>query len=257
MNPTSKATRRAFLQVAAVIAALASVPFGIGSVDSLNFTSSLKGSHMQTLYVLLFCVVLSCSCRWLCSSPGSTGRLRCFVGKFVVFLAVAACLCTKSVSQTPAATPTTTGSPADLALPHGQIEYLWPAGAPGAVGTEERDKPHLEIFGASGPGQHTAVVVCPGGGYRMLAFEKEGTRIAEWLNLRGITDFVLTYRGNALRRWRPTGRRSDRQGQRPPRFCNQLVWRPYTATGSGHTGRDGWPVGRRSLGSTEGRHVSR
>jgi len=82
----------------------------------------------------------------------------------------------------------------EVALPHGQIEYLWPDGAPGAVGTEEQDKPHLEIFGASGQGQHTAVIVCPGGGYTHLAYEKEGTRIAEWLNLRGITAFVLTYR---------------------------------------------------------------
>jgi acetyl esterase/lipase len=83
---------------------------------------------------------------------------------------------------------------ADIALPHGQLEYLWPSGAPGAVGVEEQDKPHLEIFGASGPGPHTAVIVCPGGGYTHLAYEKEGTRIAEWLNLRGITAFVLTYR---------------------------------------------------------------
>jgi acetyl esterase/lipase len=88
-----------------------------------------------------------------------------------------------------------TAAPApDIALPHGQIEYLWPSGAPGAVGTEDQDKPHLEIFDASGPGLHTAVVVCPGGGYTHLAYEKEGTRIAEWLNLRGIAAFVLTYR---------------------------------------------------------------
>ncbi len=115
--------------------------------------------------------------------------------KFVAFLAVAAvCLCAASVAQTPVAAPANNVPAADLALPHGEIEYLWPAGAPGAVGSEEQDKPHLEIFGASGPGQHTAVVVCPGGGYKNLAYEKEGTRIAEWLNLRGITAFVLTYR---------------------------------------------------------------
>ena len=83
---------------------------------------------------------------------------------------------------------------AEIALPHGQIEYLWPAGAPGAVGAEEQDKPHLEIFGATGPGMRTAVIVCPGGGYTHLAYEKEGTRIAEWLNLHGISAFVLTYR---------------------------------------------------------------
>lgn len=79
-------------------------------------------------------------------------------------------------------------------LPHGEIVYLWPSGAPDAVGNEEQDKPHLEIFGASGAGRHTAVIICPGGGYSHLAYEKEGTRIAEWLNLRGITAFILTYR---------------------------------------------------------------
>jgi len=88
--------------------------------------------------------------------------------------------------QTPAAP--------DPARPHGQIQYLWPQGAPGAVGTEEQDKPHLEIFTGYGPSPQTAVIVCPGGGYRNLAYEKEGTQIAEWLNLRGITAFVLTYR---------------------------------------------------------------
>lgn len=83
---------------------------------------------------------------------------------------------------------------ADAALPHGEIQYLWPAGAPQAVGNEEQDRPHLEIFGGWGSGPHSAVIVCPGGSYRNLAYDKEGTRIAEWLNLRGVTAFVLTYR---------------------------------------------------------------
>jgi acetyl esterase/lipase len=38
------------------------------------------------------------------------------------------------------------------------------------------------------------VVICPGGGYQALAFEKEGTRIAEWLNQLGVAGFVLKYR---------------------------------------------------------------
>lgn len=100
-----------------------------------------------------------------------------------------------AAAQSPASDPPVAGPAApDAALPHGQIEFLWPSGAPGAVGVEEQDEPHLEIFAASGPGLHTAVIVCPGGGYTHLAYEKEGTRIAEWLNLRGITAFVLTYR---------------------------------------------------------------
>jgi|CZKZ01.1.fsa_nt_gi acetyl esterase/lipase len=115
----------------------------------------------------------------------------------IVLFAVFASMAFQSaaVAQSQSAGSAATPPPStEIALPHGQIEYLWPDGAPGAVGTEEQDKPHLEIFGASGPGPHTAVVVCPGGGYVHLAYEKEGTRIAEWLNLRGITAFVLTYR---------------------------------------------------------------
>lgn len=39
-----------------------------------------------------------------------------------------------------------------------------------------------------------AVLVCPGGGYTILATNLEGTEIAEWLNSRGITAIVLRYR---------------------------------------------------------------
>jgi acetyl esterase/lipase len=39
-----------------------------------------------------------------------------------------------------------------------------------------------------------AVVVCPGGGFRFLSWESEGTRVAEWLQRRGVAAFVLRYR---------------------------------------------------------------
>jgi acetyl esterase/lipase len=39
-----------------------------------------------------------------------------------------------------------------------------------------------------------AVLVMPGGGYSHLAIDKEGTKIAQWLNTLGITAFVLKYR---------------------------------------------------------------
>lgn len=39
-----------------------------------------------------------------------------------------------------------------------------------------------------------AVLVCPGGGYRMLAFDKEGTEAAQWLNSIGVSAAVLKYR---------------------------------------------------------------
>jgi len=107
--------------------------------------------------------------------------------------ALCATPCASAQTAPPTAAAASPASP-DSALPHGQIEYLWPDGAPGAIGNGDEDKPHLEIFSGFGAGPHTAVVVCPGGGYTRLAYEKEGTRIAEWLNLRGITAFVLTYR---------------------------------------------------------------
>src|SRR3954447_15198976 len=39
-----------------------------------------------------------------------------------------------------------------------------------------------------------AVVVCPGGGYSILAWNLEGTEICDWLNSRGVTGVLLKYR---------------------------------------------------------------
>lgn len=38
------------------------------------------------------------------------------------------------------------------------------------------------------------VIVCPGGGYNILSWNKEGTVIAEWLNSVGVSAAVLKYR---------------------------------------------------------------
>lgn len=39
-----------------------------------------------------------------------------------------------------------------------------------------------------------AVVICPGGGYHILAYDLEGTEVARWLNQIGVTGIVLHYR---------------------------------------------------------------
>jgi acetyl esterase/lipase len=72
-------------------------------------------------------------------------------------------------------------------------ELLWPNGAPGALGTEDVDKPSITAYLAKSP-SGTAVVVCPGGGYQNLAMDHEGVQIAKWLNSLGISAFVLKYR---------------------------------------------------------------
>jgi acetyl esterase/lipase len=40
----------------------------------------------------------------------------------------------------------------------------------------------------------TGVIVCPGGAFHWLSFDKEGTDVARWLNARGVAAFVLKYR---------------------------------------------------------------
>jgi acetyl esterase/lipase len=80
---------------------------------------------------------------------------------------------------------------------HGDREFhlLWPGGAPGAVGNEALDQPKITVYRApAGTANGAAVVVCPGGGYVVLASDHEGKMVAEWLNSLGVSAFVLQYR---------------------------------------------------------------
>lgn len=54
--------------------------------------------------------------------------------------------------------------------------------------------PTLTVYPAKGKSTGSAVMICPGGGYSILAAEHEGSDIANWLADRGITAFVLKYR---------------------------------------------------------------
>jgi len=72
--------------------------------------------------------------------------------------------------------------------------FLWPAGAPGALGNADEDKPTLTVFLPPSNPTRTGVVVAPGGGYQHLAMEKEGFAVARWLNQHGVAAFVLKYR---------------------------------------------------------------
>jgi acetyl esterase/lipase len=56
-------------------------------------------------------------------------------------------------------------------------------------------RPTLTVFSAPGKGVPApAMIVCPGGGYGYLAYDKEGAGVAPWLNEKGITAIVLKYR---------------------------------------------------------------
>jgi acetyl esterase/lipase len=69
---------------------------------------------------------------------------------------------------------------------------LWPDGAPGALGSEDTDRPTLTVYRAR---QATAaIVIAPGGSYRSLSMNFEGRQVASLLNAAGVTAFVLKYR---------------------------------------------------------------
>jgi acetyl esterase/lipase len=92
------------------------------------------------------------------------------------------------------------------------VVKLWPEGAPEKPGIQiepekvippkgEKDviritnvsEPTVSIYPAPKP-NGTAVLVCPGGGYGILAIEHEGTQVCEWLNSLGVTAVLLKYR---------------------------------------------------------------
>ena len=116
------------------------------------------------------------------------------------------------VSQQPAWQP----APGRLTLP------IWPNGVPGTPPgasanapaevdtTTAKDnliagKPLIRLGNVSSPtitlykatganGAAPAVVVFPGGGYKILAIDLEGTEVCDWLNSAGVTCVLLKYR---------------------------------------------------------------
>ncbi len=81
-----------------------------------------------------------------------------------------------------------------VAFAQPKMELLWPNGAPGSQGSADEDIPTLTHHAPKRAKNGTAVVVCPGGGYRNLAMDHEGAQVATWLNSLGISAFVLKYR---------------------------------------------------------------
>jgi acetyl esterase/lipase len=108
-----------------------------------------------------------------------------------------------------------------------QVIDLWPAKPPGEKGEIGEEKlldakpdeakvkrltnvthPTLTIYKpAKDKDTGAAVVIAPGGGYHILAWDLEGEEVAEWLNSIGVTGIVLKYR---------VPRRSDAVKDGPP-----------------------------------------
>jgi acetyl esterase/lipase len=86
---------------------------------------------------------------------------------------------------------------------------LWTGTVPNSIMTEETEireqkdilyirnvqEPEIDVYLPAG--RHAtgeAVIICPGGGYRVLAYDWEGADIARWFNSKGIAAIVLKYR---------------------------------------------------------------
>jgi acetyl esterase/lipase len=81
-------------------------------------------------------------------------------------------------------------------LPQKQALPLWDGPAPQSHGTASTDTPSLLLYQAPKSNfiPSAAVIICPGGAYRMLSMQSEGTNVAEWFQAHGVTALVLAYR---------------------------------------------------------------
>ncbi len=75
-----------------------------------------------------------------------------------------------------------------------QTERNMPSRGDSVIRITDITEPSITIFKAKQSQEKTpAVIICPGGAYSYLAFNKEGTKIAEWFDTLGITGIVLKY----------------------------------------------------------------
>jgi acetyl esterase/lipase len=71
-------------------------------------------------------------------------------------------------------------------------------GPPGAVVVGNITRPTMTVYSPKGKNTGVAVVVFPGGGFRVLYMDLEGTEVCDWLTSKGITCVPLKYRVPSL-----------------------------------------------------------
>lgn len=112
--------------------------------------------------------------------------------------------CVAACEATPAVDPATLPDQQQVKLYEGDPpgEPTWEKDGPipemqVGPGTRVRfvHEPILDVYHAKGENRTgAAVVICPGGGYGLLAYDHEGHDVARWLNKHGITGVILRYR---------------------------------------------------------------
>lgn len=64
---------------------------------------------------------------------------------------------------------------------------------------EQVSRPTMTVYSPHGKNTGAAIIVFPGGGYKILAIDLEGTEVCDWLVPKGITCVLLKYRVPAPR----------------------------------------------------------
>ncbi len=82
--------------------------------------------------------------------------------------------------------------PAEVTLEKGKMKQEM--GDDDILRIQQMPVPTLQKFPVVKSPKGKVVIVCPGGGYQILAVNHEGTEIAQWLNALGYTAYVLRYR---------------------------------------------------------------
>jgi acetyl esterase/lipase len=127
--------------------------------------------------------------------------------QWLIFLVAMFAACTGLFAQKPAWEP----APGHVTI------SLWPSGAPGSklnpqpevdtTTTKENlvagkplvrlgnvSVPTITLYSPAGRNTGAAVVVFPGGAYRILAIDLEGSEVCDWLNSIGVSCILLKYR---------------------------------------------------------------
>jgi acetyl esterase/lipase len=85
------------------------------------------------------------------------------------------------------------GAPEKPGVVIGPEKRIDPTGPKDVLRVTNVSDPTLTVYRPETP-NGTSVIVCPGGGYGILAIEHEGTQVCEWLNSLGVTAMLLKYR---------------------------------------------------------------
>jgi acetyl esterase/lipase len=152
------------------------------------------------------------------------------------------------------------------------VVMLWPDGAPGSEIWTQKEaqytvrnglkavrnvaKPSITVYlPAAGGAPSTSVIIAPGGAFRMLSWDSEGTLVADWLQRHGVAAFVLKYRltdTGTDEQFAQSQARAANASKTPARPGSAGSSRSTGSTGPGGSSRGGAQAQVRAMSAADG-----